>query len=412
MRNDAAYTVPRGGLHGLAFAVAWFLVFSVPWANMVLLPGIGTISRFVGLLTLAVGMFVVMYYRTIRFHPAHVLMLVFGIWLGVTYFWSVDPEQSYIALKSYLQFIIIVWIIYQIATRESEIIALLSAYVLGACVAAAGTVVSYLAGGGEISTRFAAEGYNPNDLAYILTLAIPMAWYLAARERKPLVTWLYRLYPFLGLYAVLLTGSRGGSVVAVAIILFQGLLTFPNLTWRLKLTVPLLAVGLLAYLISFVPMESVTRILSLGAELTGGDLNARTGIWSAGLEVLGNASLWGAGALFGVGAGAFKAAVAPYFGVEVAPHNVYLSILVEAGAVGFILFAAILLLVMWQAARLPRDERLLWLSVLLVWLIAAFVANWEWRKETWLLFGLLVTHASALGMGSERATSSVTAQTS
>lgn len=396
------YVTTRGdAMHGLAFAVAWFLIFSIPWANMVLLPGIGTISRLVGLMTLVVGMFMVLYSRKIRFHPVHALMIVFGLWLGVSYFWSMDPEQSYIAIKSYLQFIVIVWIIYQLATREREILTLLSAYVLGAYVAVIGTIVSYVAGGGEMTTRFAAEGYNPNDLAYILTLAIPMAWYLAALERKEVTAWIYRLYPFFGLFAVFLTGSRGGSVVAVTIITFYGLLIYPGLPLRYRVLVPLFVVGVLAYMIPHVPMESVTRIMSLGGELAGGDLNARTGIWSAGLDILANASMWGGGAMFGVGAGAFKTAVAPYFGVEVAPHNVYLSILVEVGAIGFILFLAIILLVSWHALKMPKDERLLWLSVLLVWIIAAFVANWEWRKETWLLFGLLITHASALSFADD-----------
>jgi hypothetical protein len=55
---------------------------------------------------------------------------------------------------------------------------------LGAYVAIGSTVATYLASGDSGASRFAATGFNENDLGLILALGIPAAWYLATFENK------------------------------------------------------------------------------------------------------------------------------------------------------------------------------------------------------------------------------------
>src|ERR1039458_5628902 len=63
--------------------------------------------------------------------------------------------------------------------------------------------------------RFAAAGQDPNDVARFLDLGFPLAALLFVSERR----WPSRLlalgYLPLGLFAVLLTASRGGFLAAV-----------------------------------------------------------------------------------------------------------------------------------------------------------------------------------------------------
>ena len=91
----------------------------------------------------------------------------------------------------------------------------------------------------------------------------------------------------------------------------------------------------------------------------------------------------------------------PFFGVgtdqyrsvntlDKVAHNTYLSVLVEEGLVGFVLFAAILWIVFRTAWRQPKWERRFWLTVLTVWAIGASTLTWEHRKTTWLFMTLII----------------------
>ena len=55
---------------------------------------------------------------------------------------------------------------------------------------------------------------------------------------------------------------------------------------------------------------------------------------------------------------------------------------------------ALFLMIMWVAARAvlaaPRALRELWLTILVAWTFTALLHNWEYRKLTWLMFGLMV----------------------
>ena len=75
-------------------------------------------------------------------------------------------------------------------------------------------------------------------------------------------------------------------------------------------------------------------------------------------------------------------------------HNSFLSVLVELGLVGFLLFALILTVVVIQAWNQPKWERRFWLTMLIVWTIGASTLTWEHRKTTWLFWGLLVASAA------------------
>ena len=113
--------------------------------------------------------------------------------------------------------------------------------------------------------------------------------------------------------------------------------------------------------------------------------------------------------LRGVGAGAYAPAVGHMLGLSSAsdatdsgdhvshldPHNTFLSVLAEQGAVGFALFFALLLTLVLSTWRLSKMDRVFWLCILLTWAIGASYLSWEQRKPTWVIFGLLIGVAAA-----------------
>lgn len=374
-------------------ALSCFVVL-VPFENMLLIGGVGTLSRIVGLIAFTLGLGAILDTGRLRVESIHLWGAVFVASAAASFLWSVDPQSTADRVITYVQLLGAVWLITQLVTEEWHLEALIAAYVLGAWVALLGTFHSFARGADSFYQRFAATGFNPNDLAYILALGIPLAWYLRARTKAP-VRWLYIVYPVAALTGILLTASRGGLFAAAIALAFVAVTTRPL---RLAAVLGGLVVGsLLFFEYAALPYQGIGRLATIGHELFGGTLNQRTLIWAAGLAVSAQ------NPLLGVGAGAFPTSVAPNFGAEMAPHNAVVSLLVEQGALGLAAFLGFVGAIFRRLERLPRTERRLWFSVLAVLAVALAMGNWEWRKQTWVILALAATHASLLPSGSVKA---------
>jgi O-antigen ligase len=375
----------------LAFLMLWVFVFIIPWENIFVLPGIGTIARLAGITAFVTGLLSLIVSPKIRFHPLHVCGLFFYFVALASFFWSLQPDLTLTRLITYAQLLAAAWLIFQLAVTEQQVHALFSAYVLGAMVAVLATIHSYLEEAGVFHARFAAPGFDPNDLAFILCLAIPLAWYLGFTHKQGVLQWLYYIYPFLAIFAILLTASRAGFLGAVVAVLFL-MLTYGRLPRSAKVAVFFLAIAGAGIVFTLVPSESIARAAMLDGELTReiSTLNERTIIWATGYEVFKESPL------VGVGAGTFRAAVEPYLGRPGAPHNVFVAVTVEQGVLGLLVFILILASALISVSRMSQSERWLWFIIFGVLFLAFMSLNWEWRKQTWLMLSLAVTHAAAL----------------
>ena len=228
--------------------------------------------------------------------------------------------------------------------------------------------------------RFAAAGQDPNDVARFLDLGFPLAALLFVSERR----WPSRLlalgYLPLGLFAVLLTASRGGFLAAVvALVGCSILLARTHLKGVLAgiLALP----GLAAALWFTVPHETLERVATIPEQLQGGNLNQRLNIWTAGWHAFVHAPL------FGTGAGSFVA-VAQMNPLDTA-HNTALSILVGGGLCAFFLAVAIVALAMRSILETHGTLRLALVIALTVWIVTSVVATVEESRTTWLLLALI-----------------------
>jgi O-antigen ligase len=369
----------------VVLAAVWLFVFAIPLEDVMIIPGVGALGRVAGLLAFLAGvMGTIALQKPIRLHLVNWLMLLFVLWGGMSIAWSFDPENTLFRIWTYLQLLVMTWLVFQWASTEQDLQALFKAYVLGAYLSAFSTIGEYLAAGGAGTGRYAVQGFNPNNLAVILVLGIPLAWYVF-QHAKPNTAWLYGLYPIVAATAVLLTASRNG-LIALSISSLFLLLTLPRQSSRARWLLPVLGVVAVWLFLNFVPSASIERLSTTASEFAGG--NVRFDIWRTGLE------LFVAHPLLGIGAGTFKVGIEQVFGIAIAPHNVYLAVLVEGGLVGFLLFVSILWVVVICAWNLVGQARLLWLNMVLVWGVSAGALNWEWRKQTWLLFILVAAHAA------------------
>nr|WP_243455218.1 O-antigen ligase family protein [Meiothermus sp. CFH 77666] len=271
---------------------------------------------------------------------------------------------------------------------------MLAAYVLGAYVAAGNTVQNYLSGSEVVYQRYAAANFDPGDLSFVLSIGIPLAWYLALREENSRWAWLYRLYPLIALGVVFLTAARAGLLGVATGLLFV-VLTLPRASWRLKALTGALVALALVLIPLLVPPESFSRLATLLDEVSSGTLNDRTNIWAAGWQVFADHLL------LGTGAGTFGVSLEfhPWFRQWVAPHNLFVAIAAEMGMAGLLLLLLLLGGVVACLRPMPGLERLLWAAVFAVLLLACMAQNWEWRKQTWFVLGMIVAHYGVLLQG-------------
>ena len=392
-------------MRAIVFALSLVLIFIIPWEGAVNIPGLGTegSSTLTRLLGLGVGaLWLVTVIFTGRFRKPglfHLILLLFVLWNAASVFWSADPNNTLAYVGTWVQLLVLTLILWDLYNTKAAILAGLQAYVLGAYIAL-GSAVSNFLGGNAYYThyeRYSAGDTNPDGFGFILALGIPVAWYLASSESTTrwgklfkVINYAYIPAAFLG---IALSGTSTAMIAAIPGMAF-GLASLTRLSLWAKVTIFLFLVSAVFILQPYVqPLRSFQRLGTTGAEITEGDLNERKDIWREGIDSFVEHPLLGIGGNM-------------YRSINIlgkVAHNSYLSVLVELGLIGFILFGTILVIAFIQAWGLPKWDSLLWLTILLVWAIGASTLTWEYRKTTWLFLGLLITTAALIGRRDESA---------
>jgi O-antigen ligase len=380
------------GMNRLAFALVWIFIFCVPWEEEVAIAGGVAMSHFVGAAAVLAGILACLSSGRIRKPgPLHFLLAGIVAWSALSYYWSVAPDLTVVRVTSYAQLLLMVWLIWEFAPTDERQTSLLAAYVLGTYVSAVSTIYAFVTGRGDnlalSEGRYTAPGFNENELGIILALGLVMSCYLLLRNKGPRAIWF--IHVPVCVIAICLTGSRGSFIAAgIALLMFP--LSFGSFSRAQKKFGALALVVVVASGMAIVPAASWDRIGSIQGEISEGTLTKRTYIWAAGMDVFREHPL------IGVGAGAFGASVYNKLDVPYVAHNSYLSVLVEMGVIGELLFIALLGALVHAAIRLPKLESRAWTLLLLTWAIAVLSVTWEHRKPTWFLFGMLMAQAAAL----------------
>jgi O-antigen ligase len=347
------------------------------------LPGVGAFSRVLGVLALGVAVLTTLVEGGIR-KPGGIFWTAIGFtgWSALSLLWTISYDDTFVRALTFAQLLGSVWIVQEFARTRERQQSLMVAFCLGAFVPMYDLIKNFNANQ-EISMagRFSASGLNADDLGMTLVIGIPIAWHLILTERGMIRAAMVTFFTLAPL-GVLLTGTRTAFIAGiVALSIVPLTLPRPRIRALCLAAVLMTAVALTTAVV--VPPATWDRMLTIGKEIRGGTMTGRTEIWKAGMSVIPESPI------LGVGAGAFPAAVEPLLHKRHAPHNLVLAVLVEEGVIGLLFLVGLLGACALAIVGLPPNERKLWAALMLAWLVGAMAINWEHRKITWLLFGLL-----------------------
>lgn len=369
------------------WALALF-VFSIPSENGVALPGVGSLSRLIGIGAFGVGLLSLHHAGRLRFRAPSLFLLVtiaFILWSAATFFWSIVPASTISRTFTLAQLAVLVWLIHQLGRTERDLAILRQAFVLG-CYMVIGIAVALYAS----SSGFRDVGaFNPNGLAIVSALAIPMAWGLTIRPVFRFLTVVNALYPLFAMGAVVLAASRGGLITAAFALLIIPV-TLHQLDVPRRVLLFAVVVGSLWAAFVFAPnlfpnlQQNIQRLEQVDEQLLEGTLTGRTVIWQAGFEVFRN------NLLLGVGAAGFNQSIVEIHGSARSPHNAFLAVAVESGAIGLVLFAGLFVITFVGIIANPvgRMERLV---LLLALVVAMLPTNSHNDKFAWFIVAMLAT---------------------
>ncbi len=377
-------------MRNIAFTLSLVFVFIIPWEG-VELPSLGAVAKSIGYVVAAFWVATIVI--TGRFRkpsPFQIAVLLFVLWNAVSVFWSADPERTVDHVVTWAQLLVFVFMLWDLYTTRTAVLAGLQAYVLGAYVALGSALANFSSGNVFYTnyTRFSSGDTNPDGFGFILVLGIPVAWHLASLQSATQMGRLLKLVNYAYIPAALLglalSGTRTSLIAAIPAMAF-GLASLTRLRLWARVAIFLLLTSAMLILIPRVQtLESFQRLGTTGTELTQGDLNNRTNNWREGLASFAEHPLTG------VGSNMYRSVNS----LGKVAHNSYLSVLVEVGMIGFTLFGIILTIAVNQAWGQPKWDRRFWLTILLVWAIGASTLTWEYRKSTWLFLSLLMVSAA------------------
>ncbi|MCX5871334.1 MAG: O-antigen ligase family protein [Deltaproteobacteria bacterium] len=368
----------------IAFYLIALYIFTIPWEGVITIPGFGTVSRLIGITALFLSFFDIAITGKIKKLPLlFKFLILFVACVIISYFWTASEDLSQEKIITCLQLFVMTWLIYQYFDTPKKLEILMLAYIFGCYVACGSTFWDYAYKLSYYSTaeRYAAAGSDPNEMAMIIAMGIPLAWYFSktANQSKSLKR-IIIFFLAVAAVAILLTGSRTGIIC-----MLLALIMIPLSGQRIRF-VTLLSMLVFVAIIGFIaagllPESIYERIADTGGEIRSGNFSDRGNIWQAVVSVFDDSNY------IGVGAGALRVAIAKYYEKGVA-HNTPLSVLSELGIQGFIAFVGVIILCIRGILHLKRDQRIMLISCGIIWLMGSMMLALEYTKITWFVYSL------------------------
>ena len=396
VRDDSGTMAALGSAaSATAYVLVMLFVASIPLEYSLILPGIGSITKVIGILAFCAVVIDLPLNGRVRATPAVCgVLLAFVLWSLVSVCWSFDPQLSIGRSMTYLQLLVMSWIIWQYIQTATDLQRAMQLFVAGALIVALVTIKDFrainLTALVITDLRVSAFGQNPNETGLMLVVALPLALQLLRSSQSRPLRLLNEAYLVLGSIAAILTASRGAFVALVVagvmmLALMRGVRRRASATLIGLILLLVLVVGAAVFL---VPENTWSRLGTIAVNVQRLDFNNRTENWQAGIALFLNQPL------IGIGAGAFEGATAHLITIPRSSHSTWLGVIVETGVVGAALwFGALAYMV---AALRSADKAVVraLLSSIVPMAVGMAILGWDHRKIPWLVFALCLCAGS------------------
>jgi len=396
------------------------LIFSKPFIGMVVIIAalpiqglypnipIGTsILSVIGFVTFASVMIKTRFSSNIKIElePIYVWSIAFLIWLIIS-----DPSNSIQGrnwIFTYAQLIILMWLAPRLLDRRRQH-QLMFWYII-VCVASSIIGITQGQLTSSIYTTIRADGLtgNANEYAMYLVFAVCLSIYFVTSIKKYFAVQIIMFACIIILIlGVVFSASRTGAI-ALGVTIICTFLFYSKLSWvRNTATKTRRLSGLIMFIVVlglsavfFIPPEywsilgEAQNLLQLGSQANRGTVVERLDFWQEAID------LWKAAPLQGIGAGQAVGYI------DHVIHNMYLTVLVEQGLIGFIFYILWLANILYNLVRVslkspnPQDVALAtsWLLVFISILIFGVTNSFQYLKFPWLVAGISLTFSRHSG---------------
>ena len=323
------------------FIWEWALPPGIPWSQYVGGAAIvGGIAAALGLVPSAEAG-----NRLRRASVAHVMVVVFGLWVTVTYFTAQDRAVAGLWLPEYLKIFAMFVVATLVVTTGAQIFTLYLVITCALIYIAYEVNVLYLVDGRLDIYHHGYGGFDNNGAALMLAMGVPLSLY-AWEAIGGLKRWLFAAAIPVLLHAVLMTYSRGAMLallVAAPVVILRS-----RRRWQFSLA----GVALACMIPLLAGPEIRDRFFTVYDAASDASANLRFDSWRAAIRIANDFPI--------VGVGIRNSNLLSYsYGADIEGrtiHSQYLQTLADAGYVGLGLYIAALAAV-WVA--LVRSRRAL-----------------------------------------------------
>ena len=381
-----------GGMQGdvtrrTATWMAITFVFIVPWENVIVIPGLGTLARVAGLGLFGLFALSVAAKGTLR-RPTqfHILAAAFAVWGITSVAWSSAFAISTLFSITLIQLVLIAYLLYNLldnplAHYRARVASVLGGYIVSAILIFNGVTGNVT----EFERRASIPNSNENDVGIVLVLLMPIAWHLANdRGVSKLIRSVSVFYIPLAFVGIIFTASRTSLVVALLFVV-MAMASLMRAGRIQKLLYPLILAATAAFVAVSAPETSFERLGTIQGSVEQGDFGSRQFFWAKAWELISEGA---ATTLFGFGLGTFD------FLVGDSAHQTFLAVTAELGIVGLGLLLSVLIIVGRHIRTLDSANRQMWTSAMIIWLIAVQTLSWHFFTFTWVLFALIMADGS------------------
>ena len=350
-----------------------------------------TLTKFLGMLTILVlslkGLFEKKFKKP---GTTSILWSLFILYSFITFWWAIEPQKVMSRLPTAIGLFLLYLVVANIYIRRNEFETIKWCILVGGLATSILTIYAYKASGIRETISFGNRSAEANYSAYSLLFSISISIGTMMKQKSRVRKLLFGVVVFFIVFAVLVTGSRGGMLGVATIIIVYILYS------KQKITIGTIAIVLGIAVIPFIPDFFFERWGK--AVETGGA--GRLDIWYVGCIALKKYWINGAGlSNFNYAYTEFENYAPTFQGTHRASHNLYLGIFVQLGLVGMTL----MILAIWKHYKAIQTRVAIYDNETVMlkasfWgiLLSSFFLDPVWRKDFWLLWIVIMMRNNIL----------------